>query len=535
MRVVSQRRCTTQAPQCLLILSILTAFLFHPCYADNIVSIPVGFVRIEVPPNDRVLASIPFYPFDDAVDSVLAGQLPCSTNLSGAYRIIKWDADEQVYIGATKTSVEWDPDAEGPPVIERWFADPDLGIPSEMTLYPGEGFWIENRSRETQNVFLCGQVVLDETVSLQFLPGLNLFSYPYSESREILDGDELLQETDQVSKYGEEGYSFAESDEEDGVQWVSPSGAGEAAILEMGRGYGYQRNNGEALAWVEDLPYYDAFPTGGPPCIVGMAAEECGSEITLTIACTGQEGERLDILYQDVLSTGPFASGSGWKLADAGIRTYFPDEVIDGLPDEEPVRDDEPHASSPEEESERVPPAIRWTDSGYGVADRDEVNQVSVRYYLIGRSDIDNDEDGLPDAREIFIHRTDPASTDSDRDGMPDGWELANGLNPLRDDGREDPDADGKTSFEEFQAGTRPQYAREHNVTIYVDRKTGNDTYAGLVDHVSAEDGPKRTINAALEDAIPGDTIIVNEGAYNESVDMRGRGIRFRIRGRVEL
>ena len=42
---------------------------------ENVASVPVGFVRVSVPANDRVLASIPFLPFGNAITNASAGQL----------------------------------------------------------------------------------------------------------------------------------------------------------------------------------------------------------------------------------------------------------------------------------------------------------------------------------------------------------------------------------------------------------------------------------------------------------------------------
>jgi hypothetical protein len=46
----------------------------------------------------------------------------------------------------------------------------------------------------------------------------------------------------------------------------------------------------------------------------------------------------------------------------------------------------------------------------------------------------DSDGDGLTDAYERLVSKTDPNNPDHDGDGMIDGWEVINGLNPREDD-----------------------------------------------------------------------------------------------------
>ncbi|MDN3682051.1 DUF1566 domain-containing protein [Vibrio tapetis subsp. quintayensis] len=61
----------------------------------------------------------------------------------------------------------------------------------------------------------------------------------------------------------------------------------------------------------------------------------------------------------------------------------------------------------------------------------------------------DVDSDGLTNLQEFELG-TYPQAWDSDRDCLPDGWESANQLNPLFNDSKRDPDADGLSNHQEF-------------------------------------------------------------------------------------
>jgi len=80
----------------------------------------------------------------------------------------------------------------------------------------------------------------------------------------------------------------------------------------------------------------------------------------------------------------------------------------------------------------------------------------------------DYDQDGIADTDDAFPgdpneavdsdgdgsgNNTDP---DDDNDGMPDTWEIANGLNPFAANANSDPDFDGFSNFEEYEADTSP-------------------------------------------------------------------------------
>ena len=81
-------------------------------------------------------------------------------------------------------------------------------------------------------------------------------------------------------------------------------------------------------------------------------------------------------------------------------------------------------------------------------------------------TDTDDDNDGIPDASDAYPQDTDNDGTtnfddpDNDGDGLPDVWEVTYDLDAnssVGDDGADgDPDVDGYTNLEEYQAGSDP-------------------------------------------------------------------------------
>ena len=54
-----------------------------------------------------------------------------------------------------------------------------------------------------------------------------------------------------------------------------------------------------------------------------------------------------------------------------------------------------------------------------------------ARFYSVSDAALDADGDGISDALETFVYKTNPHLSDSDGDGIPDGCEIAWGTNPL--------------------------------------------------------------------------------------------------------
>ena len=72
----------------------------------------------------------------------------------------------------------------------------------------------------------------------------------------------------------------------------------------------------------------------------------------------------------------------------------------------------------------------------------------------------------------MFRADTAGRAPDSDKDGLPDWWESHYGLNPLFNDAHLDPDGDGRTNLEEYNAGTNPVVAEDWRLSTAEQNKS---------------------------------------------------------------
>ncbi|MEI6788065.1 MAG: hypothetical protein WCL49_06255 [bacterium] len=147
--------------------------------------------------------------------------------------------------------------------------------------------------------------------------------------------------------------------------------------------------------------------------------------------------------------------------------------------------------------------ALSWLDSGAG--------QFQARFYCVGDAGVDADSDGLPDARETLIYRTNPGLSDTDFDGIPDGTEIVRGTDPLSSD-----------------SGV---------MKLYADSDIGNDAYDGWAGAVGAWHGPKRSIRATYIASYRGDTLQLQGGAIfvEPMLSLGGKSVVLCPQGEVTL
>ncbi len=107
-----------------------------------------------------------------------------------------------------------------------------------------------------------------------------------------------------------------------------------------------------------------------------------------------------------------------------------------------------------------------WWEIKYGLSrliddsggDLDGDGLTNLQEYLLGLSPNSDDLWGEAWAASLdFLLDTIGISPDTDGDGMRDWWEILHGLNHIIDDAGLDPDGDGRTNIEEYNANTDPQ------------------------------------------------------------------------------
>lgn len=143
---------------------------------------PTGIVRIHFDDahngDEEKCVSVPFIPFDNALNAFLNEQLTGANVINNADRISKFNTATQQYEYMYKAAGFTGDDAVN---NGKWFNEFSTWTDLNFIFSPGEAFWILNRQPYTaQNVFFMGKIILDSSRSITFNENTTLFSYPFS-------------------------------------------------------------------------------------------------------------------------------------------------------------------------------------------------------------------------------------------------------------------------------------------------------------------------------------------------------------------
>jgi hypothetical protein len=175
-----------------------------------------------------------------------------------------------------------------------------------------------------------------------------------------------------------------------------------------------------------------------------------GLDITRNDANEDPDGDGLTNMQEYNAGTSPVSSNSA--LGSTGVSALFSvNTAVYSYP------------LSTDTDSDGIPD---WWEQKYGLnllvndstGDPDGDGLSNLAEYQQGRNPALNESvNEVAVVSAAFTLNTREARVDTDGDGIPDFWEVAHGLNPFLSDGNADPDGDGRSNLEEYNAGTDPQ------------------------------------------------------------------------------
>ena len=263
--------------------------------------VSAGVVNVLVQPGTHALLSSPFMPVFADSGAVSNGLVTTASGRVPDCRLYRWDCRLQCYLPL-----------EGVTAASRGLF---------FTSLPGDAFFVHNVDQEVVIVALWGQVVPDDTVSLDFFPGLNLFAYPFSSSPRDGDPDTAGSFGHQATANGDETFSFL-----DGLYRTWADGA-DVNGFDIGHGHWYKRNTEECISATFTRPYAVSLFNADEPVLTGMCVGDSGEHLTLLFEAQAGTGTIFDVLARCIDAPGCLDIAAGWNPVSYPV-TAEPEEGL---------------------------------------------------------------------------------------------------------------------------------------------------------------------------------------------------------------
>lgn len=242
-----------------LLLPAVQAQITDAVYSVNI----IGMQKVTaVSTNDGGLVMIanPFIKSETYIDKIVGTSGVAGATLGAADNVQIFNPLSQQFDNY------WLFSSANPAFNRRWRSS--SGFATNVNLTPGMGFWYRNRSGQSMQVTMVGDVETDATVTNVVMPGLQILSYPYSAPCALTDlgltngvaGSSLgvadnIQIYDPATKQFNNYWLLSNANPLFNRKWRSTSGLATNVVVNPGQSFWYRSRSISNIVWVASRPY----------------------------------------------------------------------------------------------------------------------------------------------------------------------------------------------------------------------------------------------------------------------------------------
>jgi len=233
---------------CMSLLAVSAMGQSGEVYSLNV----VGFQKINASSQGLTMVSTPFARApSNTLDDVIGDQLYGHKSSLYADNITLWDVTAQEYINYTLK-----PDG-------LWY-DFDNNRATNTSITPLLGFWVDNKQKLSNEIFVVsGDVVDDPVVTNSLVVGLSLVSYPFSteiniNSSGLTNGyaHKSSLYADNLTVWDDSSQSYKSYSLKTDHKWYDfNNNLATDVVVGAGKGFWYENRGATTFEWVETRPY----------------------------------------------------------------------------------------------------------------------------------------------------------------------------------------------------------------------------------------------------------------------------------------